>query len=117
MRKKSISCLFDNLMWYLLYLLPLFLLLIYLVRTGTVVDLSTIFSDFGLDILTNNQILVALSSLFGSSGVVPLFASESILVYFSYFISVFVVHLAVDFLLFIPRLAHKWLNKLWGSEE
>jgi len=110
MRMKTMNNLFDNVMWYLLYLMPLVLLIGVSIRLGSFTPLSTCFDLVGLNIIQDSIIFATLSSLFGVGGVLPLFASADILVYFTYFISVFIIHLAVDFVLFIPRLAHKWFN-------
>lgn len=104
MRGRNLKLFFDQFMWYLLYLLPVFVLLIYIAKTGSVVSFSTIFSDLGVTIFNDNIILDCLKDIFGADGVFPLFTGDSILVYATYFICVFLVHLAVDFLIFIPRL-------------
>lgn len=116
MREKTQKNLFDNIMWYGLYLLPLLLWLLVSYQTGEFVTLSTAMSSMGLEIFTDNQILTTLSDIFATTGILPLFASADIILYMSYFISVFLIHLFVDFILFIPRLAHKWLNKLYGGD-
>lgn len=117
MRKRNINCIFDNIMWYLIYLLPIFAFLFVLIRTGTLMPLSDCMSTFGLDILTNNFVYTALSGLFGSSGVVPLFTSPDLLLYLSYFICVYLAHLAVDVLLFIPRYSHKLMSAFGGKDD
>lgn len=114
MRKKTISKLFDDFMWYLIYLLPIFVMLIFTFKTGQI-SLSQSLVNCGLGVLTDNPILSNLSQIFGVGGVLPFFESSDILIYLSYFISVFVVHLAVDFVLFIPRLCHKWLESLYNG--
>ncbi|MBQ4541306.1 MAG: hypothetical protein IJA23_00480, partial [Clostridia bacterium] len=73
--------------------------------------LSDCFSAIGLGVLTDNIVLTTLTSLFGFGGVLPLFLTNDILIYFTYFISVYIIHLCVDFVLFIPRLSHKWLKE------
>ena len=117
MREKTQKNLFDNVMWYLLYLLPITLWLVVSFRTGQLVTLSTAMSSMGLEILSTNQIFSSLSSIFSIDGILPLFTNSDIILYMSYFISVFLIHLFVDFILFIPRLAHKWLNKLFGGDN
>ena len=117
MREKTQKNLFDNIMWYILYLLPLLIWLLVAYRTGEIVTLSTAMSSMGLDIFNNNQILISLNEIFSTSGILPLFQSQDIIFYMSYFISVFLIHLFVDFILFIPRIAHKWLNKLYGGDN
>lgn len=110
MRKKTINHLFDNAMWYIVYLLPLILFIGVSVRTGVFSSLADAFSLVGLNVLQDSLIYTTLSSIFGVGGILPLFASTDILLYFTYFVSVYLIHLCVDFLLFIPRLSHKWLK-------
>ena len=117
MRERTQKNLFDNIFWYLIYLLPLIIWVVVSFRTGNIVSLSNALETMGLKVLENNQILINLSEIFGSNGVLPLFVSTDILLYISYFICVFLIHLFVDFLLFIPRIAHKWLNKLYGGDN
>ncbi len=117
MRKRTISCLFDNIMWYLLYLLPLVVYLFVVIRTGNLLSLSSAMNTAGLGILESNVIFNSLNSLFGSAGVMPLFVSTDLLLYFSYFISVWLCHLAVDVLLFIVRLAHKFMDCFGGAKD
>lgn len=117
MRKKTIINVADNFMWYLIYLLPLVALLILLAKNGaTDFSIADTFTSLGLDIFVNNPVLTNLSSIFGENGILPFFVSNDILIYMSYFICVFIIHLFVDFLLFIPRLAHKWMNKFSGGD-
>ena len=117
MREKTQKNLFDNVMWYLLYLLPIVIWLVVSFRTGNFVTLSNAMSSIGLEIFNNNQIFTSLMSIFAVDGILPLFVTSDIILYMSYFISVFLIHLFVDFILFIPRLAHKWLNKLYGGDN
>lgn len=117
MRERTQKNLFDNIFWYLIYLLPLIIWVVVSFRTGNIVSLSNALETMGLKVLENNQILTNLSEIFGSNGILPLFVSIDILLYISYFICVFLIHLFVDFLLFIPRIAHKWLNKLYGGDN
>lgn len=122
MRKKTISNLAEHILWCVILLLPVLLLLIsplgYSIGGGTslsdadivIPDFASVLSEFGLT--TENIIYTSLSDLFGAGGLLPFFASNSsILLYFAYFIYVEVLHLVIDVLVFIPRLAHKWLNK------
>lgn len=111
MRKKTIQNLSDNIMWYLIYLLPILGFLI-LLATKDVVTFAQVFDSLGLQIVTDNVIVDTLTQIFGVGGVLPLFASPGMIYYFTYFIATMIIHLAVDFLLFIPRLAHKWLGKV-----
>ena len=117
MRKKTINHLFDSFMWYVVYLTPLLIWLGISIRIGKFSTLSSAFDLIGMNIFTDNVILSSLSNIFGIGGVFPLFASNDVLIYFTYFVSVYLIHLVVDFLLFIPRLCHKWLNSFCRGEE
>lgn len=110
MRKRNIAYFFDTLMWYLLYLLPLIAFIISFCL-GQNLTFSSLFFGIGLDIVSDNIVLITLVSIFGSTGVFPVFSSNDLLIYLTYFICVFVIHILVDFLLFIPRFCHKLLDK------
>lgn len=116
MRKKTLKCLFDNILWYMVYMLPLLLLLIHWFKTGDV-SLINAMSSSGLGIFADNPIYTSLLSIFGEDGILPLFASADVVAYCSYFVSTFIIHLFVDFLLFVPRLAHKWMSWLGGDDD
>lgn len=116
MRKRTQNYFFNNLLWYLIYLLPLLCFIIILFTSGDIVSLSTCMSEIGLDVLLSSDITNSLIGIFGGSGSIPLFANNDIIIYCSYFVSVYLLHLLVDFLLFIPRLTHDWLNKFYGGD-
>lgn len=116
MRKKTIKSLFDNVFWYMVYMLPLFLMIIYWAKTGAI-SLSGAMTSAGLNVLTNNPIYTALNDIFGTGGTLPLFSSPDIIAFATYFISAFILHLFVDFILFIPRLCYKWMNCFGGDKE
>lgn len=116
MRKKTVKCLCDNIFWYLIYLLPLILLFGVTFQTGVFTTLSSAMNSVGLNVLTDNVILNSLTQIFGQNGILPLLNND-ILVYLTYFVSVFIMHLAIDFLLFIPRLAMKWQDDLFNKGD
>lgn len=116
MRKKTIKTLFDNILWYVIYLLPLIFAILHWFKLGTI-DISSVFVLGGFELFSNNIIFTALSSLFGSAGVLPLFAGDGLLMYLSYFIICWIVHLAVDVLLFIVRWSHKMLDGFLGGKD
>lgn len=115
MRKRNIDVLFDNIFWYLIYSMPILMYVI-----GYFCGLSTsIFSFFDSTLLgsSNSIVFQTISSIFGSDGILPLFENNSIFNIFSFYINVMIVHLAVDFLLFIPRLCHHWMSKFTSGRE
>lgn len=122
MRKRTIANIVDSAFWFLVAILPLALYLItclsYKLQSST--DTLTAFLPFmkNLGLMDSGLIYKSLSDLFGTGGILPLFSAENnaILVFLSYFVSVEIVHLAVDFLLFIPRLGHKYMNTFTQNE-
>ena len=122
MRKRTIANLVDSAFWFLVAILPLALYLItclsYKLQSST--DTLTAFLPFmkNLGLMDSGLIYKSLSDLFGTAGILPLFSAENnaILVFLSYFVSVEIVHLAVDFLLFIPRIGHKYMNTFTQNE-
>lgn len=122
MRKRTIANLVDSAFWFIVSILPLALYLItclsYKLQSST--DSLTAFLPFmkNLGLVDSGIIYNSLSDLFGSSGILPLFSADNnaILLFLSYFVSVQIVHLAVDFLLFIPRLGHKYMNTFTQNE-
>lgn len=120
MRKRTCKNIADIVFWYALYFLPVLCYLLYMLAepaAGTnIVDFGVFMNSIGLGVLTDNVVYTALSDIFGANGILPFFANANLIAFFSYFISVVIVHLFVDFLLFIPRLAHKWLGNFTNSE-
>lgn len=122
MRKRTIANLVDSAFWFLVAILPLALYLItclsYKLQSST--DTLTAFLPFmkNLGLMDSGIIYNSLRDLFGSGGILPLFSADNnaILVFLSYFVSVEIVHLAVDFLLFIPRIGHKYMNTFTQNE-
>lgn len=102
---------YDYLFWYVLYGLPIILLIINWC-CGQVNSLDTIFNNAGLSIIFDNIIFDTLVTLFGvDSTIMPVFANNDILQFLTYFIMLVIIHISVDVLLFIPRFCHKILDK------
>lgn len=108
----------DKIFWFLLTFLPVILYAIYLFsnKATSYLDFSkflqTIFNyDYPTGI-SANPIYKVLASLFsfGDTGVFPILPF-SFLYLFAYMATVEVIHVAFDVIVFIPRLAHKWISK------
>ena len=122
MRKRTIANLVDSFFWLLVAILPIVLYLItcFSYKLTNATESVVAFLPFmkSLGLVDSGLIYNSLFDLFGTGGILPLFSAENnaILVFLSYFVSVEIVHLAVDFLLFIPRLAHKYMNTFTQNE-
>lgn len=118
MRKKTINHLADTIFWYLLYFLPVITYLLYLVGAPTeLLSIQGFYDHIGLNFVADNILVSSLTDLFGASGILPFFSTSTPIIIFSWFIGVYITHLAVDFLLFIPRLCHKWLKTFTNNED
>ena len=115
MRKRTINCLCNNIFWYLIYALPFLAYGIQLINDTKVISLTHFMLQSNL-MTSDNIIFTALSGIFGSSGILPLFSDASLLYICTWFVSVFLVHIAVDFLLFIPRFAHSAFESFYKGD-
>lgn len=109
MRKRNVNNFFDTLFWYLIYFFPVLAYLINLSVTG-VTSFSTFIDTLGFAFTENNLIMQGFVDLFGVNGILPLFTSNTVFYIFTWFVLAIYIHLVVDFLVFIGRLAHKWFN-------
>lgn len=109
-KKISVKDLFDEIFWYSVYLLPIISYLVYaFFNQDNAVNMLDYFnSNFAL---SPNIIQSTLQDIFGSDGIMPLFTNGGfIFAFLSYFICCMIIHLAVDVLLFIPRLCHHYMS-------
>lgn len=120
MRKKTVNHLCDQIFWYIIYMLPALAFLVQYFFGGTSsftpMSFEQVMLEFGVG--NGNIIYDTLFSIFGAGGILPFFftANSSLLAFVAWFGSVLIVHLAIDFVLFIPRLAHKWLNHFYQGD-
>lgn len=114
MRNKTANNIADTWFWYLIYAMPFLCYIIACIRfePTTIVDYFN--TNLGIVFSSTNVIYTTLTALFGSDGFLTLFgAGSTALVYIcTWFICCMVFHLVVDLVLFIPRLAHKWIGKV-----
>lgn len=119
MRKRTINHLADTVFWYLIYFLPVIFYIFYLIAEpssgGNFVNFIQFFADSGFAIVTDNIIITTLRDIFSTGGTFPLFNTDLPYIIFTWFIGTYIIHLCVDFLLFIPRLAHKYMKSLTES--
>lgn len=108
----------DKLFWFLITLLPIILYTVYLFanRSGTFLGFEKFLqSIFNYDYptgLSANPIFKVLFALFSFSDTsVFAFLPYSLLYLLTYMASVEVIHVCFDVIVFIPRLAHKWISK------
>lgn len=115
MTKKKFSHIFDKVFWGLIALLPIIVYCIYLIKNGGVYVFADVFDNFGFNIDKTSIIYTTLTSIFGvvagGSANIPAFLSDGVMVYMTYFVIIELIHLILDMLLYIPRIARKFLDK------
>lgn len=110
------TCKLDKIFWFFIAFAPLIFYALYLVahfKQSEYFSFYVFLSNYlGLYFSSNNVFSSVFSSILGPSGIFPVFSSQSgWLVLFSYLATVEVVHALFDVVVFIPRLAHKWISK------
>lgn len=106
----------DKIFWFFISLAPLVFYALYLVshfKQSEYFSFYVFLSNYlGLFFSSNSVFSSMFSSIFGSSGIFPIFSAQSgWLVFFSYLATVEIVHVLFDVMIFIPRLAHRWISK------
>lgn len=86
------------------------------ISTGMTYDFKDFVNEMGFEFATDNIIVNTLGDIFGTGGVMPLFDNDTPFIIFAWFIGVYLLHLLVDFILFIPRIAHKWMKDCTGGD-
>lgn len=93
------------------------------VDNSSVSIFSTVYDSFNssfdlMGLNFDNDILYrALKQVFVNGGILSVFNDISVLLKFAcYYFYVHIIHLFIDCLLFIPKMAHKWIDKLTGCE-
>lgn len=116
MRQKTVSFVFDKIMWYLLYFLPILVMLISSIN-GTPMDVAGTMLQLGITPSNTNIIYTSLVSIFGTGGVLELFSNTGIFLYLTYFISCYLCHFILDLTIFMIKLCRKWIDSIVGGIE
>ena len=103
----------DKLFWFFIAFLPLIGWVASLLFSTSPAAFGTFITEkFGLAASDSNPFYSVFVDIFGSAGIFPLFAENSeILIMFSWLATGEIIHVLFDVLIFIPRLAHKWISK------
>lgn len=129
MRKKTVNHLADTIFWYLLYFLPIMISILSSITSlsaegfwsfwleeqdYTSLPFSSVIIHVinGAGMFAQGPVYDTLVAIFdGVDGIFPVLGADGFLIqYMNYFVTVYLMHLMVDFILFIPRLCHKWMK-------
>lgn len=116
MSNTRFACKVDKIFWFFISFAPLIFYALYLLshfKQSEYFSFYVFLSDYlGLSFSSNSVFSSLFSTIFGASGIFPVFSAQSgWLVFFSYLATIEVVHVLFDVMIFIPRLAHKWISK------
>lgn len=109
----------DKIFWFIISFFPLFSWLLYLFSFSSYTASPLTFyawleKNFAfLGQVSHSIIYSTLYQIFSITSVSSLFPvlSTSLMAFFTYLITVEIVHVIYDVMVFIPRLAHKWISK------
>lgn len=127
MRKRTFNHIVEKLFWSILYMLPLIIFIICLFlnvnTTGdsefnhfTNIDVDRVFSQVWetcFPISSDNVVSQAFDSFSIYFNMQNLLGQDSFLNnFFTYYVYVVIFHIVIDVVLFVPKLAHKWIRGL-----
>lgn len=109
----------DKIFWFIISFFPLFSWLIYLFSFSSYAQSPLTFyawleQNFAfMGQVSQSVIYSTIYQIFSITSVTSLFPilSTSLMAFFTYLITVEIVHVIYDVIVFIPRLAHKWISK------
>lgn len=98
-----------KILWYFILVLPL-IAYVFCLLGGVDTTFSAVIEQFTLPI-TSSPVGLVLHDIFNVGGYLPML-TDSILNYFCYFVAIELVHIFIDFILFIPKLFQRAFEKL-----
>lgn len=109
----------DKIFWFVISLFPLFSWLVYLFSFSSYAASPLTFfawldQNFGfMGQISKSAIYSTLYQIFSITSVDSLFPtlSTSLIAFFTYLVTIEILHVIYDVIVFIPRLAHKWISK------
>lgn len=109
----------DKFFWFVISFFPLFSWLIYLFSSSSCTTSPLTFyawldQYFGfMGQIQKSVIYSTFYQIFSITSVTSLFPalSTSLMAFFTYLVTIEIVHVVYDIIIFIPRLAHKWISK------
>lgn len=94
----------DSFVWTFILLCPFIVYFIAYFRQETVLDFNTFISGYSFDFIYN---------MFSSIFTEDLIFSDTLVRIISYMVSVEIIHVFFDFIVFLPRFAHKFLGRCY----
>lgn len=109
----------DKIFWFVISFFPLFSWLLYLFSFSSYTQSPITFyawleQNFAfLGQVSQSAIYSTFYQIFSITSVTSLFPalSTSLMAFFTYLVTIEIVHVLFDIVVFIPRLAHKWISK------
>lgn len=119
MRKRNLSYLIDKIFWTLVLIVPLVFYAVYMLSYRFTDDTMQVmgFADYIINtfgINTSGDVYVAFLDIFSNADFLGVLNSgdNSIVLYMVYIFIIELIHVVYDVLVFIPRFAHKVVEKM-----
>ena len=111
MKKKSdVLCIIDKIVWWFIALFPLFVYWVLCINNQAI-SMNTLLTNIGFNVTNTNIIYTGLNDIFGSTGnFLQLFASADFIAFATYFVTINLIHLVIDLMLFMVDICHEWLK-------
>lgn len=101
--KRRLTFKLDAIFWFIVSLLPILVYFVVNYRNASAPDFFTYVSGFAPFLFIENILDVVTTTAFG--------APFKLNAFLSYCVGVEILHVLFDVIVFIPRLAHKWISK------
>lgn len=96
----------DYIFWFIISIIPLIVYFVSCWNNPNIIDFSTFIANYRFTFIAD-----IFNQIFTDTLIFP----TALVDFVSYFCSVEIIHLFVDFIVFIPRFAHNFTNKLYGD--
>lgn len=108
--KHNFICVIDKIVWWFIALFPLILLMVSAIHHN-ITSMTDILNTIGFNVTNNNIIYNGLNDIFGATGnYLQLFANTDIIAFATYFVTVNLLHLVIDILMWLVDYCHELLK-------
>ena len=96
----------DYIFWFIISIIPLIVYFVSCWNNPNTIDFSTFIANYRFTFIAD-----IFNQIFTDTFIFP----TALVDFISYFCSVEIIHVFVDCIVFIPRFAHNFTNKLYGD--
>lgn len=97
----------DYIFWFVVSIIPIIIYVVLCWNNPNNIEFANVIASYRFDFVAD-----IFNEIFKDNFIFPTVLVDFI----SYFCSVEIIHIFVDFIVFIPRFAHNFTNKLYGDK-